>query len=171
MVCGRFLGHPDPSPRDLPRIGTQDSASGFGIALPTPHRARLSGRSRGQDFGGLFIGFSFFLILSALLLLNLVFRFGIERRVQEVGTLLALGWTPKATARLFFREGLLLAALGATLGTGGGLLYGQAVLMGLNTLWRMPSPEPHSISIRPLPPWSEDGWRRCSWSPGPSAEP
>ena len=50
MVCGRFLGHPDPSPRDLPRIGTQDSASGFGIALPTPHRARLSGRSRGARF-------------------------------------------------------------------------------------------------------------------------
>ena len=96
----------------------------------------LAAARGGQDFGGLFIGFSFFLIVSALLLLNLVFRFTIERRVQEVGTLLALGWTPKATSRLFFREGLLLAALGATLGTVGGLLYGMAVLMGLNTLWR-----------------------------------
>jgi len=89
----------------------------------------------GQDFGGLFIGFSLFLIVSALLLLNLVFRFGIDRRTPEIGTLLALGWTPAATSRLFFGEGLALAAIGAVLGIAGGVVYGWAVLMGLNTLW------------------------------------
>ena len=117
----------------------------------------LAAAQGGQDFGGLFIGFSFFLIVSALLLLNLVFRFGIERRVQEVGTLLALGWTPKTTTRLFFREGLLLAALGATLGTGGGLLYGQAVLMGLNTLWR-DAVAGASLRFHPAPASMVGGW-------------
>jgi ABC-type lipoprotein release transport system permease subunit len=117
----------------------------------------LAAARGGQDFGGLFIGFSFFLIVSALLLLNLVFRFTIERRVQEVGTLLALGWTPKATSRLFFREGLLLAALGATLGTGGGLLYGRAVLMGLNTLWR-DAVAGASLDFHPAPSSLVGGW-------------
>ena len=89
----------------------------------------------GQDFGGLFIGFSLFLIVSALLLLNLVFRFGIERRIPEIGTLMALGWTPRATSRLYFGEGLALALIGAVVGVLGGLAYGKAVLIGLNTLW------------------------------------
>jgi putative ABC transport system permease protein len=95
----------------------------------------LTAARSGQDFGGLFIGFSLFLIVSALLLLNLVFRFGIERRAPEIGTLMALGWTPRSTSGLFFREGLALAAIGGLIGVGGGLLYGRAVLMGLNTLW------------------------------------
>ena len=95
----------------------------------------LAAARGGQDFGGLFIGFSLFLIVSALLLLNLVFRFGIERRAGEIGTLMALGWTPRATSGLYFREGLILALVGGLIGIGGGLLYGRAVLTGLNTLW------------------------------------
>jgi ABC-type lipoprotein release transport system permease subunit len=108
----------------------------LGLRFQPLSPSALAAARGGQDFGGLFIGFSFFLIVSALLLLNLVFRFGMERRVQEIGTLLALGWTPKATSQLFFREGLYLAALGSALGCGGGLLYGKVVLVGLNTLWK-----------------------------------
>ena len=95
--------------------------------------------------------------MSALLLLNLVFRFGMERRVQEIGTLLALGWTPKATSRLFFREGLCLAALGAALGCGGGLVYGQAVLVGLNTLWK-DAVAGASLNFHPAPASIVGGW-------------
>ena len=95
----------------------------------------LAAARSGQDFGGLFIGFSLFLIVSALLLLNLVFRFGMDRRAREIGTLMALGWTRKATSRLFFREGLHLAVLGAAIGAAGGLGYAKAVLVGLDTLW------------------------------------
>ena len=129
----------------------------LGLRFQPLSPSALAAARGGQDFGGLFIGFSFFLIVSALLLLNLVFRFGMERRVQEIGTLLALGWTPKATSRLFFREGLCLAALGAALGCGGGLVYGQAVLVGLNTLWK-DAVAGASLNFHPAPASIVGGW-------------
>ncbi len=89
----------------------------------------------GQDFGGLFIGFSFFLIVSAILLTALLFRFGLEQRTEEAGILLALGWKPTRVATLFLREGAALAAWGSLFGAIGGLGYGWLVLLGLNTLW------------------------------------
>jgi ABC-type antimicrobial peptide transport system permease subunit len=97
----------------------------------------LKGASTGQaqEFGGLFIGFSFFLIVSAVLLTALMFRFGIERRATEIGTLLALGWTPKRAGRLYLREGVALAAWGAVPGVFGGVLYGRGVIYALNTIW------------------------------------
>ena len=41
------------------------------------------------NFSNLFLGFSFFLICSACLLIGLLFRLGTERRSPEVGILLA----------------------------------------------------------------------------------
>jgi len=90
----------------------------------------------GQDFGGLFIGFSFFLVLAALLLMALLFQFGLEQRLPEVGTLLAVGFRPKAVRRLWLGEALALAALGGVLGAVAGLGYARAMIYGLGTLWR-----------------------------------
>lgn len=95
----------------------------------------LAGAEGGQDFGGLFIGFSFFLIVSALLLTSLLFRFGIEQRGAELGVLLATGWRPARVLRAFLGEGMALATVGAIAGTLLGTLYGRAVLHGLNTIW------------------------------------
>lgn len=90
----------------------------------------------GQDFGGLFIGFSFFLVLAALLLMALMFQFGLEQRLPEVGMLLAVGFRPKAVRRLWLAEALALAAVGGVLGAVEGLGYAQAMIHGLGTLWR-----------------------------------
>ena len=50
--------------------------------------------SRGStDFGEYFTYFSFFLVLSALLLAGLFFRLGVEQRAREVGLLRAVGYT------------------------------------------------------------------------------
>lgn len=108
-----------------------------GLQFQPLREMALMGASVGQaqEFGGLFIGFSFFLIVSAVLLTALMFRFGIERRATEIGTLLALGWTPKQAGRLFLREGIALAAWGAIPGVLGGVLYGRGVIYGLNTIW------------------------------------
>ncbi len=92
--------------------------------------------ANGQDFGGLFIGFSFFLVVSSLLLTAMLFRFGLEQRAQEIGALLAMGWPVPRVQRLFLREGIWLAILGAILGAVGGAGYGRAVIYGLNTLWK-----------------------------------
>jgi ABC-type antimicrobial peptide transport system permease subunit len=96
----------------------------------------LAAANQSQDFGGLFIGFSFFLIVAALLLMALLFQFGIEQRATEVGTLLALGFRPKQVRRLLLAEGGVLALFGGIVGVLGGLWYARAMLHGLSTLWR-----------------------------------
>jgi putative ABC transport system permease protein len=111
--------------------------SDFGLRFEPVRAQALSAAAGGtaQDFGGLFIGFSFFLITSAVLLTSLLFRFGLEQRATEIGTLLALGWPVRRVRSLFLSEGMLLAGLGAVLGGVAGPAYGWAVLRGLNTLW------------------------------------
>ncbi|MAB80722.1 MAG: hypothetical protein CMJ89_15335 [Planctomycetes bacterium] len=97
--------------------------------------AQASGTSA-TDFGGLFIGLSVFLISAALLLTGLLFVFGFESRSSEVGLYLALGFPPPRVRRLFLFEALVLAAIGSGIGSCLGLAYTQAVLRGLDTLWR-----------------------------------
>jgi putative ABC transport system permease protein len=97
--------------------------------------AAMAASSGGIDFGGLFIGFSFFLIGAAVMLTALLFVFGIERRAREVGTLLALGLRSSQIRRLFFLETLPLAVLGGLLGTGLSFFYTKAILNGLTTAW------------------------------------
>jgi len=96
----------------------------------------LAAVNQSQDFGGLFVGFSFFLIVAALLLMALLFQFGIEQRATEVGTLLALGFTPKQVRRLLLVEGGALALVGGAGGVFGGVGYARAMLRGLSTVWR-----------------------------------
>jgi ABC-type antimicrobial peptide transport system permease subunit len=102
-----------------------------------PIRAQaLKSAEQAQDFGQLFLGFSIFLVVAALLLMALLFQFGLEQRAAEVGTLLALGFTPRQVRRLFLREGAMLALGGSLLGALGGLAYAKAMLWGLATVWR-----------------------------------
>ncbi len=101
----------------------------------TPALAAAEGGT-GQEFGGLMIGFSLFLITSALLLTAMLFSFSLEQRATETGILLALGWEPRQVRRLLFREGFGLAILGTVLGTFGGIAYAKGVLWGLKTIWR-----------------------------------
>jgi putative ABC transport system permease protein len=102
-----------------------------------PVRAQaLKAAEQAQDFGQLFLGFSIFLVVAALLLMALLFQFGLEQRAAEVGTLLALGFTPKQVRRVFLLEGAMLALGGGFLGALGGLGYAKAMLWGLVTVWR-----------------------------------
>lgn len=104
------------------------------IFLPVREQA-LAASAGAQDFGGLFIGFSFFLIAAALLLMLLLFRFALEQRGAEIGTLLAIGFRPKQVSRLLLLEGLGLSVLGGLVGTALAVLYAQAMLYGLSTVW------------------------------------
>jgi hypothetical protein len=88
------------------------------------------------DFGGLFLGLSFFLIAAALLLIVLVFVFNTERRAREMGTLLAVGFPVALVRRLLLVEGLLLAIVGAVLGAAVGVGYTRIVLAALAGVWR-----------------------------------
>jgi len=116
-------------------IATLDPAS-IGLSFEPVRQQALAAAEQSQDFGGLFLGFSFFLIAAALLLMALLFQFGIEQRAAEVGILLALGFTPKQVRRMLLLEGGALAVLGAALGVAGGVAYSHAMLGALSTVWR-----------------------------------
>ena len=75
------------------------------------------------DFSALFFAFSFFLILSATILIGLLFRLGIERRSRQVGLLAAIGYTPAQVRAMFLAEGGVVVLAGGLLGSsrGGGL--------------------------------------------------
>ena len=110
-------------------------ASAVGLSFD-PVRARMTEAGAGTtDFGGLFIGFSFFLIASAAMLVALLFRLGIERRAGEVGLLLALGFAPRAVAMLLVVEGMFTAVVGGVLGVLGSLGYAWFMLEGLRSWW------------------------------------
>jgi putative ABC transport system permease protein len=103
-----------------------------------PVRARgIKAGNEATDFGQLFLGFSFFLIIAALVLMSLIFVFGVEKRSEQVGMLLAVGFPPKLVRRLLFTEGGTLALIGALAGTAAGLLYTRAMIYGLATIWRV----------------------------------
>jgi len=108
----------------------------FGLRFEPVRAQALAAANQSQDFGELFLGFSFFLIVAALLLMALLFQFGIEQRATEIGTLLALGFTPNQVRRLLLLEGGALALVGGVIGVGGGIVYARAMLLGLSTIWR-----------------------------------
>lgn len=107
----------------------------FGLRFQPVRAQALAASAGGQDFGQLFLGFSFFLIAAALLLLAVLFQFGIERRAAELGTLLAMGFRPWQAGRLLLLEGGLVALAGCLLGAWGGVAYARAMLDGLSTVW------------------------------------
>ncbi len=101
-----------------------------------PIRQRLLTASKGgTDFGGLFLGFSLFLIAAALMLVGLLFRLSLDRRAKEVGLLLATGFAVKQVRRLLLAEGLVVAAVGAPLGLAAGVGYNRLLLTVLLDLW------------------------------------
>ena len=109
------------------------AAMGFTVL---PVRAQALEASRGAtDFGEYFLYFSFFLVISALMLSALFFKLGIEQRIREIGLLQAVGFPAAKIRRLFLAEGLLLAVIGSLIGLAGAVGYGQFVIVGLRTWW------------------------------------
>ena len=114
--------------------GRLDPAS-LGLFFRPVREQGLAASREGVDFGQLFMGLSFFLIASAVLLTALLFVLGAEQRRREVGTLLAVGLTPGVVRRMLLTEGLVLAGVGAVAGAAGGLLYTRGLLWALAGVW------------------------------------
>ncbi len=107
----------------------------MGLRFQPVREQALAASSGTTDFGGLFLGFSFFLILSAAMLVALLFQLSIERRSAQAGLLLALGLTPRRVTGLFLAEGALLASIGGVIGLSGAFGYAWLMLTGLRTWW------------------------------------
>jgi putative ABC transport system permease protein len=101
-----------------------------------PVKARSLAASQGAtDFGEYFVYFSFFLMISALLLTGLFFKLGVEQRLREIGVLRALGFSIAKIRAVFLLEGAALGVAGSLLGLAGAMAYGEVMVLGLRTWW------------------------------------
>ncbi|HEY9433262.1 MAG TPA: FtsX-like permease family protein [Blastocatellia bacterium] len=107
----------------------------MGLGIQSVKERSLQASRGATDFGEYFTYFSFFLVVSALLLTTLFFRLGVEQRLREIGLLRAIGFSTKQVRSLFLREGLALAALGSVAGLIGAVAYGALMMFGLRTWW------------------------------------
>lgn len=105
--------------------------------------SRQQASAGGTDFGGLFLGFSLFLIVAALLLVGLLFRLNVDRRAPEIGLLLATGYRLRTVRWFLLLEGGVISAVGALAGLAGGLGYAWLMLRLLQTWW--PGALDHSL--------------------------
>lgn len=105
----------------------------LGFAFRPVKRQGLLAAQGTTDFDQLFLGFSFFIIASAVMLVLLLFRLGIERRASEIGTLLATGFSWRRVRMLLLAEGCTVAMLGGALGLAAGAGYAWLMIAGLRS--------------------------------------
>jgi ABC-type antimicrobial peptide transport system permease subunit len=100
----------------------------------------LGGESRSAaaspvDIASLFLSMSFFLILAAVALTAMLFRFNVEQRNHESGLLAALGIPAKRILRWRLLEGLVVVTLGSAIGTLLAFAYTRGLLLFLESIW------------------------------------
>ncbi|RPH57253.1 MAG: ABC transporter permease, partial [Acidobacteria bacterium] len=107
----------------------------MGLAVQNVRAEGLEASRGATDFGEYFLYFSFFLVVSALLLAALFFKLSVEQRAREVGLLRSVGFRPHIVRRLFMKEGLLLSLLGSAVGVAGAVAYASLIMTALRTWW------------------------------------
>ena len=115
-------------------LGEIDPAA-LGMTFLPVKQQGLAAASGTTPFDALFLGFSFFLIAAAVMLIALLFQLGVEQRARELGTLSAVGIGRRRVASMLGREGLIVAAIGAAFGVAAGVLYAWLMITGLRTWW------------------------------------
>jgi ABC-type lipoprotein release transport system permease subunit len=106
-----------------------------GFVFQDIKKQALQASSGSTDFSGYFLGFSFFLIVAALLLVGLLFRLNLDRRAAEVGLLLAVGFRRRTLRYLLLSEGAILAVMGGLVGLVAAVLYATLLLDFLSRNW------------------------------------
>ena len=91
--------------------------------------------SSAVDFGGLFVGMSFFLILAALGLVAMLYQFCLLQRNRESALLGSLGVQGKQLMRWRLGEGVVILFVGSLVGLPLAVLYTKQILRFLETIW------------------------------------
>jgi len=107
----------------------------LGFAFEPIKENALKAAAQSQDFGGLFIGFSFFLILAVIFLTMLLFQLNLERRMPEIATYFAMGYPLQLIRRILLFETVFIIVPAAIMGAIGGTFYSKLMLIGLSTIW------------------------------------
>ncbi len=108
----------------------------FGLTFQPVKQLGLAAAVGASDYSGYFLGFSFFLIASAAMLVALLFGLGVEQRTTEVGLLRAVGYRSRQVHRRLLAEGGVLATAGALAGLGAAVAYAALMMAAARTWWR-----------------------------------
>ena len=73
------------------KLEQQLKPADVGLVFLPVKQLGLAASSGTTPFDALFLGFSFFLIAAAVMLISLLFKLGVEQRAKELGTLGAMG--------------------------------------------------------------------------------
>jgi putative ABC transport system permease protein len=119
----------------IDKLAAQLKPADVGMTFLPVKRLGLAASSGTTPFDALFLGFSFFLIAAAVMLISLLFKLGVEQRAKELGTLGAIGLRSRKIAWILSSEGLLVAAIGAAVGLAIGVAYAWLIITGLRTWW------------------------------------
>lgn len=125
---------PDIEQADLKNL---DAKRGGFVFEPVRERAQAAAKGS-TDFGMLFLSFSFFLIVAALMLVGLLFRLNLERRSREVGLLRATGYRLGTVRFLLLFEGLIVSTIGGAIGLLAAAGFAWAMLKILAAFWPTP---------------------------------
>jgi ABC-type antimicrobial peptide transport system permease subunit len=117
------------------RILQELDPASLGLSFLPVKEQGLAAAAGTTPFDWLFLGFSFFLMASAVMLIAILFQLGVEQRARELGTLAAVGVGRRTIVRLLGREGLVVAAIGAAIGVAIGILYAWLMITLLRTWW------------------------------------
>ncbi len=90
----------------------------------------------GVDFSQLFLGLSFFILASGIILAALLVVFNLEQRTGQMGTLAAMGYSRRMIRRIYLAEGMVVALMGSLAGVLLAVFYGKMVFLGLNRVWQ-----------------------------------
>jgi putative ABC transport system permease protein len=107
----------------------------MGVTLLPARDVALEASGGATDFGEYFTYFSFFLVISSLLLTMVFFRLGVEQRLRQIGILRAAGFTIAHVRKLLLFEAGVLAGVGSLAGAIGAVAYAHIILYGLRTWW------------------------------------
>ena len=112
------------------------SLDAYGLGFQPVKRLGLAAASGSSDYSMYFLGFSFFLIFSAAMLVALLFGLGVEQRAAEVGLRQAVGFRSRDVRRRLLTEGGLLGALGALAGLAAAVAYAAFMMYAIRTWWQ-----------------------------------
>jgi len=125
----------DPGAVERIRAAIHLDAAEMGFRFQPVKAQGLAASAGTTPFELLFLGFSFFLIIAAAMLVAILFRLGVDRRAEEIGILLAVGLRQSHVALLLVAEGAVVAAAGSLVGLGAGIGYAALLIAGLHTWW------------------------------------
>ncbi len=107
-----------------------------GFTIRDIYNEMIKAADNGVDFGTLFIGLGFFVIISCIVILILAITSWFDSREKQVSAYRSLGLRDKLVKKLLFAETGLIAFAGAAAGGIVAILFNRILIGSLNSVWQ-----------------------------------